>query len=220
MKKIIALVLVLLIPCIAMAEQDELQIEGEWYVVAMNTHKMCRNAVLKEDGSFYASGPDGEDIVFREQGQIDYIHIKEWFDPRTKETHQETETETISAEFCRLFDEAVLYYGITDNDLTGYYVCYVDDGWKAYFLSSTSMVLFLNGKATPYNGNGSADYLVSGDSMYIAQDDQYVRGKIKQQGDRAFIFDIDADPWIVTYGETEVDYGTPFYLFISTSIGK
>lgn len=220
MKKIIAVVLVLLLPCIAVAEQNGFQIEGEWYVVAMHTRMMCCNADLKEDGCYYVSWQDGEDIVFREQGQVDFIHTEEWTDRLTKETRRETETETVAVEYCRLSDDAVLYYDVMDNELSGYYICNADDGWKAYFLDSARMMLFLNGKATLYDGDGTVDYLVSENSMYMTQGEQYVRGKIEQHGDNAFVFDIDADPWIVAYGETEVDYGTPFYLFISTSIEK
>lgn len=225
MKKIIALALVLLIPYIAMecraeAEQSSFQIEGEWYCVALRTRMMCYNANLKEDGCYYVNLRDGEDAVFREQGKIDFIHTEEWTDHRTNETHRETETDTITAKYCRLSDDAILYYDVIDNELSGYYICFAGDEWKAYFLDSTSMVLFLNGKATSYNGNSAADYLVSGNSMYMAHDNQYVRGRIEQQGDSAFIYYIDADSEIVTYGETEVDYGTPFCLFISTSIMK
>jgi hypothetical protein len=56
--------------------------------------------------------------------------------------------------------------------------------------------------------------------MYMTQGDKYIRGTVRPQGDFAFVFDVDADPWIETFGEIEVDYGTPYYLFVSTSIGK
>lgn len=220
MKRIIVLVLVLLLPCIAVAEQGDFQIEGEWYCTAMHTRMMCYNADLKEDGCYYVNLQDGEGIVFREQGQVDFIRAEERFDLLTKETHLETETETIITEYCRLSDGAILYYDVKENELSGYYICYTDDGWIVYLLDSAKMILFLNGKAIPYFDGDTFEYLVSGNSMYLTQGEQYVRGRIAQQGDKAFVFDIDADPWIVDYGEHEVNYGTPFYLFISTSIGK
>lgn len=220
MKKILALFIVLFLPCIASAEEDTLQVDGEWYAVVMHTNMSCRSADLKVDGCYYVSWSNGEDIVFRERGEIEFIHTEEWVDFHTKETQREVETETIVSEYCRLSDDAVLYYDVMDDELTGYYICKSDNEWIAYLLDSASMVLFLNGKVIPYNGDASADYLVSGDKMFMTQGDKYVRGMIRQQGQNAFIYDIDADPWIVTYGEVEVDYGKPFYLFVSTSIGK
>ena len=77
MKKIVAIVLLLILPCFAAAEQDSLQIDGEWYGFATYTNMNCRAAELREDGCFYVKWSDSEEIVFYDQGQIDFIHTEE-----------------------------------------------------------------------------------------------------------------------------------------------
>jgi hypothetical protein len=220
MKKIVAIVLLLILPCFAAAEQDSLQIDGEWYGFATYTNMNCRAAELREDGCFYVKWSDGEEIVFYDQGQIDFIHTEEWTDFRTKEIRKETETETINMEFCRMADDSLLFYDVMDREMSCYYLTMQNGEWIVYSLDSGKMLLFLNGRIIHHDGGDTVDYLVSGSQMYMTQGDKYIRGTVRPQGDFAFVFDVDADPWIETFGEIEVDYGTPYYLFVSTSIGK
>ena len=220
MKKIVAIAMLLILPCFAAAEQDSFQIDGEWYGVASYTKWMCHTAELREDGCFYVNWQDGEDVVFHDQGQIDIIHTEEWIDFRTKEPRQETDIETINTEFCRLSDNSLLFYDVIDRELHGYFLTMQNGEWTIYSLEGGKMLLFLNGKVIHYDGGETVDYLVSGNHMYMTQGDKYIRGTVKPQGNYAFVFDVDADPWVETFGEIEVDYGTPFYLFVRTSIGK
>lgn len=220
MKKIVAIAILLMLPCFAAAEQDSFQIDGEWYGIATYTKWMCHTAELMEDGRFYVKWQDGEDVVFHDNGKIDIIHKEECTDFRTNDPRNESETETINTEFCRLSDDSLLFYDVIDKELYGYLLTVQNGEWTVYSLEGGKMLLFLNGKVIHYDDGGTVDYIVSGNHMYMTQGDTYIRGTVKPQGNNAFIFDVDADPWVVTFGEIEVDYGTPFYLFVSTSIGE
>lgn len=220
MKRIVAIALLLIFPCFAAAEQGNFQIDGEWYGFSTYANMNCRAAELREDGCFYVKWNDGEEIVFYDQGQIDFIHTEEWTDFRTKDIRRESETETINAEFCRLADDSLLFYDVMDREMSCYYLTMQNGDWTVYSLDSGKMLLFLNGKVIHREGGDTVDYLVSGNWMYMTQGDKYIRGTVNPKGNYAFVFDIDTDPWVEIYEGIEIDYGTPFYLFVSTSIGK
>lgn len=210
--------LIMILPCASVAEQDDFQIEGEWFCIYGYTNLDCHKAELREDGSYYIRWNDESEIVFYEDGQVDHIHTEEYTDFRSNETRKEVQTETENTEYCRLSDDACLYYVIMDNELYGYYFIKRDNDWTVYNFYNEKCFLFLNGRAIPYTDGDPVEYYTSGNQMFLIHEDQYVRGKIQPIGEHAFVFDIDSSPLIDTNGEIEVDYGTPFYLFINASV--
>ena len=219
MNKLLALTiaLIFLLPLASLAEQNNFELEGEWYCTSAYTNLDCYKAELREDGCYYLEWNDEVEIVFHEDGQIDHICTEEYTDFRSNESRTEVTTETEDAKFCRLSDDACLFYGIVDNELNCYYFIRRDNEWIVYPMYNGKLLLFLNGRAIPYTDGDPVEYYISGNHMYLIQEDQYVRGEINPHGEFAFVFDVDTDPWIDTHGEIEINYGTPFCLFINTT---
>lgn len=201
MKRFVALFLaVILLPCCASATGEEFNAEGEWFC-AILYENMCALATIDAEGNYHISDSYGEQI-FRINGEIE--------DPY----------ESIKAVRIQLADDSCLYYTVQDHELQGCLFLNVDDSWRCYSVESQDMVLFSNGSITHFNEGETVDYLISGENMYMKNSDTYLRGTIRQFDHSVFAFDMDTDPYTVTFGDKTVDYGTPFYLFISTSIGK
>lgn len=219
MRKLFAILaaLVLLLQCASVAEQNNFQPEGEWYCASAYTNLDCYKAELQGDGSFYLSWNDETEIFFHEDGQIDHVYTDEYTDFRSNEPRTEVITETENTEYCRLSDDACLFYTIVDNELYCYYFTRQNNEWIVYSMDSGKLILFMNGRAIPYTDGDPFEYYISGNQMYLIHEDQYLRGEFNPIGDSAFVFDIDMEPWIYKDGETEINFGTKFYLFINTS---
>ena len=200
MKKLIALFIALLVPCIAVAEQDVFSVEGEWYATLLYGD-MCHSATEKGENCFCVSTVYGDEI-YRPDGVA------------------ECETESITMEYIRFSEDAVLYYDRQDGEIDGILFMRTDGEWKQYFVDLSVMTLFIDGDMIPYQGGDRQRYIVTENMMFITNDESYLRGKIQRFGSDAFALILDADPFTVTFGETTVNYGVPFYLFVSTSIGK
>lgn len=199
MKRFVALLFAtILLSCCASATSEEFNAEGEWFC-AILYENMCASATIDEEGNYYIGSSNYEQI-FRINGEI------------------EDSYESIKAVRIQLSDDACLYYTVQDHELQGCLFMNVDDSWRCYTVESQDMMLFLNGSITHLNEGGTVDYLISEENMYMKNSETYIRGTIKQLNDMVFVFNIDTDPYTVTFGDKTVDYGTPFYLFISTSI--
>ena len=216
MKRIVALIFVLVfLPVVCIVEQSEFDVIGEWYCAPLYKDDFG-SAVENEEGDFIVDGRNGV-IKYCRGGRIEYPG-ETW--QRMDGTEVEEPGEVVETEYCILSDQSLLFYDEQDHELIGYWFVRSEDGWIWYYISSAQMVLLLNGNIINREGGGSANYLLSGNYFYIASGDNYVRGLLRQIGDLAFAFDVDAEPRIETYGDVEVNFGTPLYLFISTSVGK
>lgn len=200
MKRLAILILsLLLIFCVAFAEQEEFKPEGEWYATMLYRNN-CLSADRTDEG-FAVNLREGG-ALFRLNGVMEYPN------------------ETVEAKCVCLSDDAVLFWDIQEHCLFGVIFIVMNGEWKYCSIDDSRLLLFIGNSIIPYESGDTAQYLVSGNNMYLTQGESYVRGTIRQFGNSAFAYDMDVEPRIVTYGDTTVDYGTPMYLFISSSVGQ
>ncbi len=219
MKKVLSLLLivVIMLSSTVYAESDDYQIEGEWYTSTSYTN-LCYELTTDGDGCFYNSSQK-QKTVFYPDGRIDTIDTKEYVNVYGEKSYIESEPDTLSMKIEKLADESIIYYDIMNNELTGIIII-KDDIWKAYSIGAAKKIFCLNGKAISHDSNKSMDYHVVGNQLFFTNGQEYISGTVRKLGEKAFTYDIDADPWIVSHGDKEYNYGTPFYIFISTSIGN
>ena len=202
-------------------EQNSLQIEGEWFGIGLYTNMDCHSAELDENGCFHvlqkvSYNSQTNEMVFYPQGDMTYA-ITEVYSRITGETITEQKVENKHYEYKKLSDNAVLYYLLDGDKLSG--VIFIKcDSWRMYYVSGAQRLIFFNGRVIPYDGKNTAEYLMSGSQMFLVKDNSYTRGTIRQFGSNAFIYDITVDPNTYEGDDYTNVFGTPFYLFISTSI--
>lgn len=199
MKRLFALFCVLfLISSFALAE-EEIEITGEWYGAILYSDN-CLPAVLNESGAFVVETQDGE-VTFSESAII-------------------YPDQEIDVSRCWLSEFAALYYETQGHSLYGKLFLKQDDAWKYFSIDDSRMCLFLNGNITPFETGESIPYLLSGNQLFMTESSRYTRGTVTMHGSMAFVYELDADPYMPTFGGTTYNWGRPFYLFVRTSIGK
>lgn len=195
--------LVMLLQCASMAEQLEFQLEGEWYA-SHQYSELYDCADLDENNIFHIRKND-EVAIYYPDGVVDYYG------------------DVGKVERVQLSESAVIYYIIQNTKLYGEMLCAdlflkTDDSWKRYSVESSVRLLVFNGQIISQKNNERVPYMLSGDDMFLIFEDKYVGGSIQAFGDTVFIYDIGEEQRVIGEGDNAIDWGTPFYLFINTSI--
>lgn len=207
MKKLIASILAIyvLAACsLSFAEQPDAQVEGEWYVLQKYSNEGL--PVSEINGNTYVfQNRNGDRYTFKDEGYVLF---------ESEGTSEEIVTEYASA------DGVSLYYDIQDNDIYGYMLLDRFGEWRMYDISVSNTLFLLGGKVIPYGDKQVGEYLYSRNMLYITSDDTYIRGSVEWYGCDAFVYSLDEEEYTVQFGDTEVNYGTPFMVFISTTVQK
>ena len=207
MKKLIASILAIyvLAACsLSFAEQAEPHVEGEWYVLQNYSNEGL--SVSEINGNTYVfQNKYGDRYTFKDEGYVLF---------ESEGTSEEIVTEYASAE------GVSLYYYIQDNDIYGYMLLDRFGEWRMYNISISNTLFLLGGKIIPYGDKQTGEYLYRRNMLYITTEDTYIRGSVEWRGQDAFIYSLDEEEYTVQFGDTEVNYGTPFVVFVSTTIGK
>lgn len=195
--------LVFLLQCASVAEQDSFQLEGEWYA-SHQYSELFDYADLDENNIFRIQKND-EVAIYYPDGVVDYYGDI----GRVKRV--------------QLSESAVIYYIIQNTKLYGEVMCAdlflkTDDSWKRYSVESSVRLLVFNGQIISQKNNERVPYMLSGDDMFLIFEDKYVGGSIQTFGDTVFKYDIGEEQRVIGEGDNGINWGTPFYLFINTSL--
>ena len=207
MKKIAVFIILLLsFSYSAFSEQEEFQVEGEWYGTSSYTDFDCYNIKVNEDGNYIISAYKSE-VILHKEGFIEQDGIEEKID------------------IVEFSDDAFFAYNLYYDSLQkmnvigGYLIIKTEGRVTCRIISGASLVLLINGKAIKYNGDGKAEYLRAGTQLFMTDGESYTRGIIKHFGDDFFIYEIDSEPYIpIKRDDYEINYGTPLMLFFRSSI--
>lgn len=181
------------------ADSVEYDIQGEWFAEAFYT-KLCRSASVNEKGVFVIV--DGEEsVLLHENGLVEYSN---------------GEIQNVSVK--RLSDDCILFYDVMEKTLSGMLLVLNGEDWKQYDIYSAELILTLNGNMIKYSENVKTDYLYMGEELYISNGDKYTRGNVQFYGEDAFMYLIDDEPYIVSYGDYKSDWGTPLMFFVRSNI--
>ena len=173
-------------------------LNGEWFVASQYNNRF--DSAVRDNNGFIIRYNDGE-IVYSSDGSIAF----------PAQSEENLDYKVIS-------NDMVLYYEVKDHILFAQAFLHIDNEWRAYSIEGKK-VLFLNDAIIPSDGEEKSPFYCSGDNMYLAKGNTYIRGKVQHINENAFIFQIDADPYVVNFSNgLTVNYGTPFYLFIRSSI--
>ncbi|MBR3741102.1 MAG: hypothetical protein IKQ80_07555 [Clostridia bacterium] len=191
------LIIILYLTGIAIAEQEEPSLEGEWYVGSLFSERF-RKASLDEDNVFHVKYAEDE-ATFYPDGTVS--------------SSAESETMDVIA----LSDMATLYYALVDGLSGKVLSCSlflnIDGEYRCYEFSCANKLLLIGGKIISDQKSETMQYSYSRGRFYMAQDSEYESGVIQWHGDDMFIFET----------ETEIQsafgsLGLQWIAFISTSI--
>ncbi len=208
MKKLVAFavaVYVLVSGVVSLAEQNAPAVEGEWYVLREYSNNRMPISVA-DNNTYVVQFKNGDRYTFKDDGAFMF--------------ESEGYSEEIVTEYAEPSDSIRLYYDIQDEEIYGYILLDSSGEWSMYEISNGKTMFLLGGKVIPYGGKQSGEYMYSKNMLYITNDDTYIRGSVEWHGQDAFIYFLDEEEYTVQFGDTEVNYGTPFMVFISTTVRK
>ena len=211
MKRIIIALFLAVLPLSsqAHAEQEDFNIEGEWYISAPT---YCQTDYLTEkdaDGNYHITADWGSVLLCEDGNAI----VKDR-DGKVTESEQ-VETAQISDDSFFAFSEGSDGFG--GYQLTGDLIVESDGEYSYYTLELENQVLFFDGNLIPNanskEGEESIRYMLSGDELYLIQGNEYLSGKVISHGEDIFFYELDSAE------EESFDYaqGELLMIFIRTS---
>lgn len=202
-KNLLCFLFVVLFPVYASAEQDQFQIDGEWYAASFYTNNYY-TATKNDNGDFEITDyPENWKIL--NDGTILY-----------GDSSEKMSLLSLSEDISLVYH--VYYDSWSKQDVLGGYLLICDgDEAMCVRVSEASLILILSGHMIKHDGTATADCLLSGNHFYMTNGDNYTRGTIRIYNNDLFMYYIDEEPYIYKSGNYERDYGTPVMLFIRSS---